>query len=180
VIPRAEGRTVAVVGRAESLLGSGHGAAIDQADVVVRVNWTLPLAPDLAGDVGTRTDFVYHCFTICEEPREAALREGVPALRVDGRYRRALAQHWGFNPEEYRPNTGTVAVLDALDSGARPPVRIYGMDFFSSGHVGPEIRPPADAGWRWRHDPEKDRSIIERLEAHGRVMLAGRIPEVTA
>jgi hypothetical protein len=180
VIPRVEGRSVAVVGRADSLIGSGCGAEIDQAEVVVRVNWTLPLDLHLARDIGTRTDFVYHCLGICEEPREAALREGVPALRLEGRYRRALTTHWGFIPEEYQPNTGTVAILDALDSGARTPVRIYGMDFFASGHVGAELLPPAVPGWSWRHDPEKDRSIIARLEANGRVTLAGRIPEAMA
>lgn len=57
-----EGRDVIVVGPAETMLGTGQGRAIDSFDVVVRFNTAIeymPFAPELARDVGARTDILY-------------------------------------------------------------------------------------------------------------------------
>ena len=55
------GKTVAVVGPARTLLGTGHGPRIDSHDLVVRFNDTLdlPSRPGLAADIGSRTDILY-------------------------------------------------------------------------------------------------------------------------
>ena len=54
------GRSVALVGRAGYLTGSALGAEIDAADVVVRVNWRLPIPRPQVVDTGARTDLIYH------------------------------------------------------------------------------------------------------------------------
>lgn len=161
-------KVVAIVGRAETLEASGQGAAIDAAEVVVRINWTLPIAEELHEHVGERTDLLYHCAKICEGPRIAARLLKVPVHRLDTTYRRALVRRLGLDPTEYQPNTGTVAVFHALDSGARE-VRAYGMDFFRSGHIGEEIVGPRGKTWTWSHDPERDRELLASLWRAGRL-----------
>ena len=57
-----EGRSVAVVGPAKTLLGSGRGREIDAFDLVVRLNTAIeymPFADALARDIGARTDILY-------------------------------------------------------------------------------------------------------------------------
>jgi hypothetical protein len=150
------GLSVAVVGRAASLAGSGNGAEIDAADVVVRVNWALPLegAPE---DIGTRTDLVYYCGG-CHGQRDAAKTHGVAAMPVDKALRSRIARY----PKLVRATTGVVAVFDALRSGARE-VRAFGFDFYRSGYVSPA--PPWDGKKvaTWRHDAAEDRRILQAL-----------------
>lgn len=179
MIPGVAGRQVAVVGRAASIHGSGHGAAIDAADVVLRVNWTLPLDPRQAEDVGTRTDLVYHCLKLCEPSRISAERVGVPTVRIDRELRLEIARSAGKDPSVYQPNTGTVAVVEALRSGAAE-VLVFGMDFFRSGHVAGQplfIPDPGAKRFAWEHDPAIDARIIRGLVEAGKVVHAPALEE---
>ncbi len=57
-----EGKTVAIVGPARTLLGKKQGAFIDAHDLVVRFNEAFeqfPIPPALAEDIGTRADILY-------------------------------------------------------------------------------------------------------------------------
>lgn len=160
VMPGVRGRSVAIVGRAGTLAGSGSGAAIDEADVVVRVNWTLPLnAP--AEDVGARTDVLYYCAG-CLGQKDAAEAAGVTAIKVDKALRRALAKQSRRSPKRYRPNTGVVAIFDALESGAAR-VMAFGFDFYRSGVVSPTAPWNGDKVAKWRHDQGEDRRLLRRL-----------------
>jgi hypothetical protein len=159
MIAGVEGKVVAIVGRAGSLRGSGLGAEIDSADVVVRVNWTVPVSGD--EHVGHRTDIVY-CCRGCSGQREAAREQGVQWVTVKSKYRKALARRVG-DVKKYRPNTGTVAIFDALDSGARE-VRVYGMDFYATANdIAPTLPPKGDPCWAWRHAPARDRKLVRSL-----------------
>lgn len=56
------GKRVIVVGPAQTLLGGKQGRMIDDYDLVVRFNTVveyLPFTPELAKDIGTRTDILY-------------------------------------------------------------------------------------------------------------------------
>ena len=66
-----EGKSVIVVGPAETLLGTGQGRVIDSFDLVVRFNTAIeymPFADELARDIGARTDILY-CNTevLCDD-----------------------------------------------------------------------------------------------------------------
>ena len=55
-------KSVAIVGPAETLTGTGQGQLIDSHDLVVRFNTAIqymPFASNLARDIGTRTDILY-------------------------------------------------------------------------------------------------------------------------
>jgi hypothetical protein len=54
------GKTVAIVGPAPSLEGSGQGSLIESHDVVVRINRGYRIPAELIPDIGQRTDILYH------------------------------------------------------------------------------------------------------------------------
>ena len=55
------GKSVAVVGPARTVVGTGYGPRVDAHDLVVRFNDThdLPENPALVADIGSRTDILY-------------------------------------------------------------------------------------------------------------------------
>jgi Glycosyltransferase family 29 (sialyltransferase) len=56
------GKRVVVVGPAETLVGGGQGERIDSYDLIVRFNTAIgymPFSPELAADIGARTDILY-------------------------------------------------------------------------------------------------------------------------
>lgn len=156
MIPQASGKRVAVVGRAASLIGSGCGPQIDACELVVRVNWVLPLqsAPE---DIGSRTDLIYSAVGGADI-RTAADRAGVPYVIVRRRLRKRLRS--GLR----RPTTGVVAIYDLLKSGARA-VHAFGFDcyrtLYAEGNERTMQRLPS--ALRWRHDDELDRALLRRL-----------------
>lgn len=156
MMPGVAGETVAVVGRAASLIGSGNGRAIDACSVVVRVNWMLPVKGPKR-DVGRRTDLLYYCGG-CKGQRDAAKRLHVRRCAVDRKLRRELSR----NPVEIRPTTGVVAIFDALRSGCRE-VRAFGFDFYSTGYASPAPAWQGAGPTSWRHDPEEDRQALRQL-----------------
>lgn len=158
-----KGKTVAVVGRAGSIIGTGNGPAIDAADVVIRINWVLPLEADQAPDVGTRTDLVYHCKR-ARTARATAEGLGVPTHRIRGKRRKRAGQRHFKRPAKFRPTTGLMCVLDCLGYGALE-IRAFGFDVFRSGHVQ-EREPEGDDYTRplgWAHSPEEERRAWKRL-----------------
>lgn len=57
-----KGKRVAIVGPAETMIGTGRGDFLDSYDLVVRFNTVieyLPFPGELARDIGTRTDILY-------------------------------------------------------------------------------------------------------------------------
>src|SRR6266568_2263825 len=55
-------KTVAVVGPARTLIGTGQGRFIDSHDIVVRFNdafQQLPVSSSLSVDIGTKADILY-------------------------------------------------------------------------------------------------------------------------
>ncbi len=148
------GKSVAIVGKAPTLVGSRLGRHIDACQVVVRVNWLLPLKGDRR-DIGSRTDVLY-CHRSARKQRKSAKRINLrlPDLNV----RQSLI---GESPD-YVPTTGLVAIFDALKQGARQ-VKAFGFNLYA---------PNSNRGTSWEsnstgfpHDIEKDRLMLARLVA---------------
>lgn len=78
-----EGKRVCIVGPSKTLIGRGIGNFIDGHDTVVRMNKSIPLNKELAVDIGSRTDLLYHCL---DEPNKskvnvtAYLEEGIKGV----------------------------------------------------------------------------------------------------
>lgn len=183
------GKTVALVGSAASIEGSGHGGDIEAADVVVRINYGAPVPRRLHADAGARCDVLYH--VLRDGPRELTVGEiellGEAAAMVvstrpygSARVRRFEPVAHGFpwsaaSVERGRlrerlgcpPNAGAVALAHLLRSPART-VAVYGFDFYASGHwlgQGNETAEQALAhvGGTGRHDQEAHRQWFREV-----------------
>lgn len=159
------GRKVAIVGRAGSLLRTKSGRQIDAADVVIRVNWVLPIPPEQVPHVGARTDLLYHCKR-ARTARRTAQKMGIPTWRVRGKARRRAAQRHFQKSQKLRPTTGFMAMIAVLTAGAAE-VCLFGFDFFRSGHVQ-DREPDGDDYSRplaWLHSPTEERRAMKNLIA---------------
>lgn len=171
----AEGKTVAIVGRAEYLETSGLGEVIDGAGYVVRINWTLPIERSKVRHFGQRTDLLYTLRTQnWRKLHRLGKENGATTQVVDAELRDEIAGNMKTGKETYRyiPNTGTVAIYDALRRGATE-VRAYGFDLHtSSRHV--DTGKAHNARNRWAsqrakpanyktHNPDLDRVLLRNL-----------------
>lgn len=145
------GKRVAVIGRAGSILERGKGKVIDRADVVIRVNWLLPIPEYQIVDVGARTDLLYTCQG-CETARALGREHGVPSVTVRGRQRRKATEKYFRRSDGIRATTGFLCVTDCLRYGAKE-VRLYGFDLFESAYFqertpdGNNASGHADGSW---------------------------------
>ena len=165
------GKTVALVGRAGSILGTGHGPAIDAAEVVVRVNWLMiPVPEEYAPDVGTRTDLVYTCL-LCATARRLAKENGIPWKRSSGGRRARWSAKLFPKREVWRMSTGCLAAVHLLKAGARR-VNLYGFDLMRSEHYQERTpdgnNPDGSKSGRWLHDWDLERKAwLRLLKKHG-------------
>lgn len=168
------GKTVALVGSAESLLRSDFGPDIDSHDIVVRINQGAfaALQPE---STGLRTDYVFLTLTGGTNRAKAsflwrartAARTGVVLMSQKGRslFRVDLSAFFLHYPASWqdelieklghRPSTGAMAV-DLLTRTIASPehLDLYGFDFF---------RTPDIAHGRNRvvaHDPQTEEQYI--------------------
>lgn len=65
-----ENKTIALVGPAESIIGTKKGNLIDKFDIVVRLNKSLPLPENLSEDIGTKTTILYNSLNTTDFPGE--------------------------------------------------------------------------------------------------------------
>jgi len=169
------GKTVAIVGRAGSIEGTGHGAAIDQADVVIRINWVLPIPAPRVQDVGSRTDLVYHCKR-ARTAKKRAQDAGVETYRVSGKRRKREARRHFKKGKVFRPTTGMVCILEVLRCNPRQ-IRLYGFDVFRSGHIQERFPESDDYSkpLKWDHNPTEERRALARIVARNPKVVPDKI-----
>lgn len=146
-VPQAEllaapaGRDIALVGNARALSTQRHGAAIDSAGLVVRINRAPMPAPE---SHGTRTDWLALAVRLHDTDRNR-LRPGrilwmsPKRKRLD--WRTATSPGFYLHPlADYRalaaelgapPSTGIMAIKLLLRAGPSR-LTLYGFDFFAS------------------------------------------------
>lgn len=186
-----EGKTVALVGPADTLRGQGMGAFIDSHDIVVRLNHALPLPDALKPDVGTRTDILYHNLN---PKKQRFRRSDVARMGRDGvkwvvfthparraRYRRRLrrfrkvsrglvrlraiplAVKKRLRPHVGSANGGLIAVVDLL----RFPIkRLYvtGFSFYETGYLNyPKYRRSFIRNALNHHNQRRHKAYMARL-----------------
>ena len=156
------GKRVAIVGGAASIHEHGDGALIDAHDVVIRVNWALPLRGD-PKRIGTRTDVMLHPHSARELPKNA-IENHVAPWRKDDELGYALAVQHGFS-RKTNPRTGVTAVAMVARAGAQS-IYLTGYDFYASGaatrHL-PDAHMKRVSGATGGHDIRADRVILRSL-----------------
>jgi hypothetical protein len=155
------GKTVALVGPAESIKGSKNGELIDSHDVVVRLNYAKISDPV---DCGTRTDVIYYDGThrhdlpdseylVCSYPKSEWFFE-TRSSRVAEYYSHQYGDNHRIVDDELynslksgverynakagwffsRPNTGLIAIADLLDHNIKK-LFITGIDFYRTSYI---------------------------------------------
>ena len=155
------GKSVSLVGPAQSIIGTGKGYMIDKFDLVVRLNKSIPLPKNLKEDIGSRTDIVYNSLNTSDYPGQNNLSPRVykkygvqfvcssypfnnaffkqDILNYVNRYKfelpfKAIDDIKFNNFEKYlqtRPYTGTCAIMDLLSYPIKH-LYITGLDFYQT------------------------------------------------
>lgn len=136
VLALLEGRSVAVVGNAASLLQHSHGALIDQHDLVVRMNLGLPVSPVAQGSRFDLWCFAHHRVLRQAPPGFVA----PPSVWMSPKFRdqadRTMSCH--FYPRSHwralrdrlgaRPSVGAMTI-DLVSRASPRQVTVVGFDF---------------------------------------------------
>ena len=115
------GKSVALVGPAETLFDQDDGNEIDSFDVIVRLNNAhemFPFSPSISRAAGRRTNVLYLCpselVRLCDEHIDAIIKAGVRTL-VTWSYRAPDAQR-SYNPADPDEDLTEGRIRSHLDS----------------------------------------------------------------
>lgn len=155
------GKCIALVGPAQSIIGTGKGQIIDQFDLVVRLNKSIPLPENIKDDIGTKTDILYNSLNTSDFPGQNNLNPKVhkkygikfvcssypfnhnifhdDILNYIYKYKFELpckvmndAKYKNFEKMlGTRPYTGTCAIMDLLSHPIKY-LYITGLDFYQT------------------------------------------------
>ena len=155
------GKCIAIVGPAQSIIGTGKGHVIDQFDLVVRLNKSIPLPDNISEDIGTKTDIIYNSLNTSDYPGQNNLntkvyqKYGVKFVASSYPFNNAVfhddilnyIKKYKFelplkvmNDKKYnnfehflgtRPYTGTCAIMDLLSYPIKY-LYITGLDFYQT------------------------------------------------
>lgn len=171
------GKRVAIVGNAQSLLTTSHGTAIDDHDVVVRLNKGFPIHPDAQGK---RTDIVSLTPEISEQE---VIDNFAPKamLLLTPKLRHLRINTWEntakvlFYPNQYwfaerkrigcRPSSGYMAISYIMRIGRAKSISVYGFDF---GKTATYYNPP---GYETPHDFAREGDIVRGWHDDGRITI---------
>lgn len=164
-----EGQTVALVGNARSLAEGRHGAGIDAADVVIRIN-RAPMPS--AASHGTRTDVLALATSIPRadldriQPRRiwwmSHKRKRLPwsVATSPGFHMPGLGLFSALRASLGAPPTTGLMLIDWLSLSGAAQVSLYGFDFFASLSLSGS-RTAAQVP----HDFGSERAYVEALMA---------------
>ena len=155
-----KGKSVVLVGPANSIIGTNLGKTIDKFDIVIRLNKALPIPLNLENDIGSRTDIIYNALNTTDFPGQNNLdtnfyrRNGVKFVvspypfsgvfyndiinyisqyKFDLPFRTVKQSKFSAfrNQLKTRPYTGTSAIMDLLTFDIKA-LYITGIDFYNT------------------------------------------------
>ena len=153
-------KNVAIIGPANSIIGTKKGDTIDKFDIIIRLNKALPIPSKLKDDIGSRTDIIYNALNTTDYPGQNNLdtnfykQNGVKfvvspyplydifyndIMNYINRYQFDIPfrtvnkeKHISFvNQIKTRPYTGTSAIMDILSFNVKS-LYITGIDFYNT------------------------------------------------
>lgn len=177
--PLFEGRRVAIVGNAESLLGTRFGAQIDAMDVVVRINHGVVRQPV---SQGRRTDVLAMSCRMLETDLlqhfdPALILWMTPRWRHLQPYSRRVMQRVCFFPGRAwrhlsqdllggrRPSTGFMTTMQLLQLDIAAEIHLFGFDF---GVTRTFYNAP---GYQTPHDYAAEARLLSAQVACGRLVI---------
>lgn len=136
-----EGKSVALIGNARALAESRHGAAIDAADLVIRINRAPMPSPE---SHGSRTDWLALAVRLSDEDRARIAPERILWMspkrkRLDwdsasspGFYLHPLEDYQALKDRLAAPPTTGAMMIELLLRAKLRSLTLYGFDFFAS------------------------------------------------
>ena len=173
------GKRVALVGNARSLVEMAHGAAIDAADLVIRIN-RAPM-PSSASH-GTRTDWLALATSISAQdlqrtgpkrilwmsPKRKRLTWNI--ARSPGFYLHPLPDIQRLHDRLAAPPTTGLMMIDLCAASGLGSLTLYGFDFFQSLSLT-----GSRAAHQVPHDFAAERAYVDALLARDpRIAIVGR------
>lgn len=171
------GKSVALIGNARSLTQTRQGAAIDAADVVIRINRAPMPAPE---SHGTRTDWLALAVRLADEDRDRLApsrilwmspkrkRLGWRVASSPGFYLHTLGDYRALRDRLAAPPTTGAMMIDLLMRSRLTGLTLFGFDFFASASLSG--RRTAD---QVPHDFSAEAAWVEDLRRmDGRLSLA--------
>lgn len=141
LLAAAAGKQVALVGNARALSGQRHGAAIDAADLVVRIN-RAPMTS--AESHGTRTDWLALAVRLPEADRRRLTPRRIlwmspkrkrldwTTARSPGFYLHPLSDYHALAGALGAPPSTGIMAIELLLRAPLASLTLYGFDFFAS------------------------------------------------
>lgn len=150
-------KNVILVAPAAYLIGRNMGEEIDNYDVVVRINNSLPIPKTLEKDLGSRTDILYHGLFSSGFPKEnekkhwqdIGLKWIVSKLSKDSKRSKKFKEFLGDMDISWltsygtmkkisknvkkSPGQGTITIVHLLEQPIESLV-VIGMDFYQTGY----------------------------------------------
>lgn len=173
------GRKVALIGNARSLANQGHGAEIDAADLVIRIN-RAPMPSPVSH--GIRTDWLALATSISPADLQRIGPERILWMSPKrkrlswrdamspGFYLHPLADYQRLRQALNAPPTTGAMLIDLCIASDLTELRLYGFDFFQSlSLTGSRTADQVP------HDFTAERTFVESLVASDRrITIAGR------
>lgn len=171
------GKSVVIVGNAQSLFAMTQGAEIDAHDVVIRLNKGFVKTPSAQG---TRTDMVGLTPELTEAETIAAFAPAtllmlIPKMRHYHFWRSENVGRTVFYPFRYwladrnmigrRPSSGFMAISWLMRLNAAKSVTLYGFDFGATAtYYNPE-------GYKTPHNYPAEAAIVREWVKDGRLTI---------
>jgi hypothetical protein len=157
-----EGKSIAIVGPSNSIVGRKLGNYIDKHDLIVRLNKSLPIPKNRYIDIGSRTEIIYNSLNTTDYPGENQIhpnffyQHGIQYLCCSypsiypfkNDIMKFISLNRGLIPFRYldlelfqklenilrtRPYTGTCAIVDLLKFNIKK-LYITGLDFYATAY----------------------------------------------
>lgn len=173
------GKRVALVGNARSLVEMAHGAAIDAADLVIRINRAPMTSP---ASHGTRTDWLALATSISAQdlrrigpkrilwmsPKRKRLIWNI--ARSPGFYLQPMPDIQRLHDRLAAPPTTGLMMIDLCAASGLGSLTLYGFDFFQSLSLT-----GSRAAHQVPHDFAAERAYVDALLARDpRIAIVGR------
>lgn len=172
------GKSIALVGNGSCLLKKRHGKLIDSHDIVIRMNYGMPIQRSLADYTGRRTDIYIGSMSrpeaVLNQLRGSNPKYVFKLIRASSNVSPKLLELPNFflgDIKEYRevrsefnglkPSTGAVALSFLINNIEYANVAVFGFDFFKSASRAGRNR--FNSYLYKDHDPQLEQRYIQKI-----------------
>jgi hypothetical protein len=142
-----KGKRIIVIGNSSSIFGSKKGKFIDSHDIIVRMNYALPIKEKWTSDIGSRTDIysvgissskIVKNILTCTNNLKTVLRLTPYSDKINSpiTYHYSKSEYTKIKERfgKFKPSTGCTTISFFKDHIDYKLLNILGFDFFQTSH----------------------------------------------